>query len=42
VQWHPELGWRNDELSQKLFSQFVKACAANRSSIVDSLVATQT
>jgi putative glutamine amidotransferase len=42
VQWHPELGWRNDELSQKLFSQFVKACAANRSKIVDSLVATQT
>lgn len=42
VQWHPELGWRKDELSQRLFSKFVKACAANRSRTVDSLVATLT
>jgi putative glutamine amidotransferase len=42
VQWHPELGWQKDELSQKLFSQFVKACAANRSTHVDSLLAAQT
>lgn len=42
VQWHPELGWRRDELSQRLFSEFVKACAANRSRSVDSLVAMQT
>ena len=42
VQWHPELGWQKDELSQKLFSDFVKACAANRSRNVDSLIATQT
>ncbi len=42
VQWHPELGWQKDELSQRLFSEFVKACAAHRSLQVDSLVATQT
>lgn len=42
VQWHPELGWQKDELSQKLFSDFVKACAANRSRNVHSLIATQT
>ncbi len=41
VQWHPELGWQKDELSQKLFNQFVKACAANRSRTVASLVAAQ-
>lgn len=41
VQWHPELGWQKDELSQKLFSQFVKACVANRLRTVDSLVAAQ-
>ncbi len=23
VQWHPELGWQNDEFSQRLFSTFV-------------------
>jgi len=40
VQWHPELGWQDDELSQKLFSEFVKACAANRSRNAGSLVAT--
>ena len=41
VQWHPELGWQKDHLSQKLFSEFVKACAVNRAQAVDSLVATQ-
>ena len=25
VQWHPELGWENDDLSQRLFRSFVKA-----------------
>ena len=40
VQWHPELGWQDDELSQKLFSEFVKACAASRSRNAGSLVAT--
>lgn len=24
VQWHPELGWKNDEFSQRLFKSFVK------------------
>lgn len=41
VQWHPELGWQEDELSQALFSQFVQACAAYRLGNVDSLVASQ-
>jgi putative glutamine amidotransferase len=41
VQWHPELGWQQDELSQALFNQFVQACAAYRSGKVDSLVASQ-
>jgi putative glutamine amidotransferase len=26
VQWHPEIGWEKDELSQKIFSRFVHAC----------------
>ncbi|OLE51060.1 MAG: hypothetical protein AUG51_25170 [Acidobacteria bacterium 13_1_20CM_3_53_8] len=25
VQWHPEMGWENDLLSQKIFAQFVYA-----------------
>ncbi len=41
VQWHPELGWQQDELSQTLFSQFVLACAAYPSGKIDSLVASQ-
>jgi putative glutamine amidotransferase len=27
VQWHPELGWRNDGLSQRLFQTFVNEAA---------------
>jgi putative glutamine amidotransferase len=27
VQWHPELGWTNDALSQALFENFIAACA---------------
>ena len=41
VQWHPELGWQKDELSQTLFRQFVQACAAYRAQTVDTLVASQ-
>ncbi len=41
VQWHPELGWQQDQLSQALFTQFVQACAAYRSGNVDALVASQ-
>jgi putative glutamine amidotransferase len=26
VQWHPELGWREDRLSQALFNRFIVAC----------------
>jgi len=25
VQWHPEIGWEQDELSQRIFSRFVEA-----------------
>jgi putative glutamine amidotransferase len=25
VQWHPELGWKEDHLSQALFSRFIQA-----------------
>jgi putative glutamine amidotransferase len=27
VQWHPELGWKEDRLSQALFNRFIVACA---------------
>ncbi len=40
VQWHPELGWQKDALSQALFTRFVNACAAYRSASAGSLVAT--
>jgi len=23
VQWHPEMGWQNDQFSQRLFDSFV-------------------
>ena len=26
VQWHPEMGWREDALSRSIFDSFVKAC----------------
>jgi putative glutamine amidotransferase len=26
VQWHPELGWKDDPLSQSLFASFIAAC----------------
>jgi putative glutamine amidotransferase len=28
VQWHPELGWKDDPLSQMLFRRFVSAARA--------------
>ncbi len=28
VQWHPELSWRSDPLSRKLFESFTAACSA--------------
>ena len=30
TQWHPELFWRRDENSRKLFRAFVNACRENR------------
>lgn len=32
VQWHPELGWQDDELSQRLFKSFVNEAATARES----------
>lgn len=26
VQWHPELSWKNDDLSRKIFETFIKEC----------------
>ncbi|HJU91932.1 MAG TPA: gamma-glutamyl-gamma-aminobutyrate hydrolase family protein [Pyrinomonadaceae bacterium] len=37
VQWHPELGWQNDELSQRLFKSFVNEAANARESNLASL-----
>lgn len=31
VQWHPELAWRDDQVSRRIFEQFVSACAEFRS-----------
>jgi gamma-glutamyl-gamma-aminobutyrate hydrolase PuuD len=32
VQWHPELGWENDALSQRLFRTFVNEASVARES----------
>lgn len=37
VQWHPELGWTDDELSQRLFKSFVNEAANARESNLASL-----
>ena len=37
VQWHPELGWRDDVLSQRLFRKFVNEAARTRESDLASL-----
>ena len=29
VQWHPELGWREDQLSQRIFKAFVSEAKKN-------------
>ena len=34
VQWHPELGWQNDALSQRLFQTFVNEAISARESAV--------
>jgi putative glutamine amidotransferase len=28
VQWHPERGWKNDSLSQALFSSFIEQASS--------------
>jgi putative glutamine amidotransferase len=35
VQWHPELGWEKDPLSQALFACFVAACKAHSRAIAN-------
>ena len=37
VQWHPELGWENDALSQRLFKSLVSGAEAARESNLASL-----
>jgi len=37
VQWHPELGWENDELSQRLFKSLVSEAGTARESNLASL-----
>ncbi len=37
VQWHPELGWETDGLSQRLFRRFVDEAACTRESMLASL-----
>jgi putative glutamine amidotransferase len=37
VQWHPELGWQDDALSQRLFKSFVKETRSARQSNLVSL-----
>lgn len=37
VQWHPELGWENDGLSQRLFQTFVNEAISARESTLASV-----
>jgi putative glutamine amidotransferase len=37
VQWHPELGWETDGLSQRLFRRFVDEAACAGESMLASL-----
>jgi putative glutamine amidotransferase len=37
VQWHPELGWQHDALSQRLFKSFVNEAANARQADLESL-----
>ena len=36
VQWHPELGWETDGLSQRLFRTFINEAAIARESVLAS------
>jgi len=37
VQWHPELGWEKDQLSQRLFQAFVNEAANAREAELASI-----
>ena len=37
VQWHPELGWQNDLLSQRLFRAFINEATSAREADLASL-----
>ncbi|HJP93765.1 MAG TPA: gamma-glutamyl-gamma-aminobutyrate hydrolase family protein [Pyrinomonadaceae bacterium] len=37
IQWHPELGWQHDALSQRLFKSFVNEALRTRQSELESL-----
>jgi putative glutamine amidotransferase len=37
VQWHPELGWENDEFSKSIFAHFVGQTLVNRSSAAEHI-----
>lgn len=41
VQWHPELGWKNDGLSQALFERFIAATKEYDRETVDEAVETE-
>ncbi len=42
AQWHPELGWKEDPLSQRLFNWFTKAAREYRSGNSDSAAEAET
>lgn len=37
VQWHPELGWADDEFSKSIFAHFVKQARASRGKVVTDM-----
>jgi putative glutamine amidotransferase len=42
VQWHPELGWKEDRLSQALFSRFIDATKEHLREVDDDAVEAET
>lgn len=42
VQWHPEIGWKNDELSKNIFSHFVEQALANQSRVSAEITSAMT
>ena len=37
VQWHPEIGWENDDFSKRIFAHFVEQVAANESRVTNDI-----